>query len=288
MSIFEVPVGWSSNFRIWASRGRVSPQTVPFGAIKPGSTRLISSATIACMFALWIVATADRWVTPLFLPSPWAVARQFIVVWNEGFAGFTLAQHIWASLSRVLIALALVLVTGIPLGLAMGMNRWAKGIADPLIDFYWPLPPLAYLPLIIIWLGIDETAKIVLIFLSMFAPVTIAAQAGVRSVAVERIQAAYTLGAGHIKVFFHVIARGALPEILTGVRIAIGAGWSTLVAAELVASNKGVGYMIISASRFLVTDVAIMGLFVIAALAIAFLFVMRIVERVLTPWKGKT
>lgn len=288
MSTLEQIGNSRASFSLGKNRPRAPARTAPFGTIVPGNTRLISAATIAVVFGLWVAATSAHWVPPLFLPSPWAVGRQFVTVWTEGFAGFTLPQHIWASLSRVLIALGLVLVSAIPIGLGMGMNRWAKGIADPLIDFYWPLPPLAYLPLIIIWLGIDETAKIVLIFLSMFAPVAIAAQAGVRSVSVERIQAAYTLGASRWRVFLHVIARGALPEILTGVRIAIGAGWATLVAAELVASNKGVGFMIISASRFLVTDVAVMGLLVIAVMAISFLYLMKVIERILTPWKGKT
>lgn len=265
MSAYENALGSRPSLAVDRSTFRPAPRTEPFGAIAPGNTRTISIATIAIAFGLWVAATSAHWVTPLFLPSPWAVGRQFVVVWREGFAGFTLAEHIWASLSRVLIALGLALVSAVPIGLGMGINRWAKGVASPLIDFYWPLPPLAYLPLIIIWLGIDELAKIVLIFLSMFAPVAIAAQAGVRSVSVERIQTAYTLGATRWKVFLHVVARGALPEILTGVRIAIGAGWSTLVAAELVASNKGIGFMIISASRFLVTDVALMGLLVIAA-----------------------
>lgn len=288
MSAFEHAIASPPRREVAAVRVRSPSSVKPFGTIAPGNTRTISVVTIAAVFGLWWIATSAHWVAPLFLPSPWAVARQVVVVWNDGFAGFTLAEHIWASLSRVLIALGLVIVTAIPLGLGMGLNRWAKGVADPLIDFYWPLPPLAYLPLVIVWLGIDETAKIVLIFLSMFAPVTIAAQAGVRSVSVERIQAAYTLGASRWKVFVHVIARGALPEILTGIRIAIGAGWSTLVAAELVASNKGLGFMIISASRFLVTDVAVMGLLVIAALAISFLYLMKAAEGVLTPWKGKT
>jgi len=288
MTSLEQAINARSSLEFAKGRARPPPRTTPFGTIAPGNTRPISLVTLAALIGLWAVAASAHWVSPLFLPAPWAVAKKFVVVWNEGFAGFTLAEHIWASLSRVLIALALAIVTAIPVGLAMGMNRFAKGVADPLIDFYWPLPPLAYLPLIIIWLGIDETAKIVLIFLSMFAPIAIAAQAGVRSVSVERIQAAYTLGASRWKVFVHVIARGALPEILTGVRIAIGAGWSTLVAAELVASNKGVGFMIISASRFMVTDVALMGLFVIAALAISFLYLMKAIETVLTPWKGKT
>ena len=149
-----------------------------------------------------------------------------------------------------------------PLGLAMGINRWVRGVFDPPISFYWPIPPLAYLPLIIIWLGIGETAKIALITLAMLAPIVVSAQAGVRSVSEGRIQAALSLGATRRQVFRHVIARGALPEILTGLRIAVGAGWGTLVAAELVAATKGLGFMTLSAAQFLVTDVVFVGIFI--------------------------
>jgi taurine transport system permease protein len=121
----------------------------------------------------------------------------------------------------------------------------------------------------------------------MFAPLVISAQAGVRSVSVGHIQAALSLGASRRQVFMHVIAPGALPEILTGVSIAIGAGWSTLVAAELVAATRGLGFMTLSASEFLVTDVVFVGILTIAAFAIAFVLAVRSLERVLTPWKGK-
>ena len=171
----------------------------------------------------------------------------------------------------------------------MGLDRWVKGIFDPPIEFYWPIPPLAYLPLVIIWLGIGETAKISIIALAMFAPLVISAQAGVRSVSIGRVQAALSLGASRRQLFFHVVLPGAfaLPEILTGVRIAIGAGWSTLVAAELVAATRGLGFMTLSASEFLVTDVVFVGILTIAAFAIAFVLAVRSLERVLTPWKGK-
>jgi len=121
----------------------------------------------------------------------------------------------------------------------------------------------------------------------MLAPIVVSAQAGVRSVSAGRIQAALSLGATRRQVFTHVIARGALPEILTGLRIAVGAGWGTLVAAELVAATKGLGFMTLSAAQFLVTEVVFVGIFSIAALALTCLAAIRLLERLLTPWKGK-
>lgn len=259
-------------------------------AVRPepiGRSSLISLASATGLFAAWYITAELKLVPPLFLPSPLDVARQFVAVARDGFSNATLFEHAWTSLTRVSIAFLVAASVGIPLGLAMGVNRWAKGLFDPPIEFYWPIPPLAYLPLIIIWLGIGEVAKISLIALAMLAPLAIAAQAGVRSVSVGQIQAALSLGASRTQVFLQVIARGALPEILTGVRIAVGAGWGTLVAAELVAATKGLGFMTLSAAQFLVTDVVFVGIFSIAGLALVFIFAVRTLERLLTPWKGR-
>jgi taurine transport system permease protein len=239
------------------------------------------------LLAAWTLTSELQLAPALFLPSPITVLRQFAIVATDGFSNATLAQHAGISLFRVLTAFAIAAGVGIPLGLAMGVNRWVRGVFDPPISFYWPIPPLAYLPLIIIWLGIGEVAKIALITLAMLAPIVVSAQAGVRSVSVGRIQAALSLGATRRQVFRHVIARGALPEILTGLRIALGAGWGTLVAAELVAATKGLGFMTLSAAQFLVTEVVFVGIFTIAALALSCLAAIRLLERRLTPWKGK-
>ena len=169
----------------------------------------------------------------------------------------------------------------------MGLSRWAKGLADPIIEFYWPLPPLAYLPLMIIWLGIGETSKITLLALAMFAPICLSAQAGVRGLPAERVNAALALGGTRWQIFRSVVLPSALPEILTGLRIAIGVGWSTLVAAELIAATRGIGYMIMSAAQFLATDVVFVGIGVIAVFAFLFSLGMRLLERWLVPWKGR-
>ncbi|MEP6656409.1 MAG: ABC transporter permease subunit, partial [Betaproteobacteria bacterium] len=181
----------------------------------------------------------------------------------------------------------LACVTAIPAGIAMGVSRVARGIFDPPIEFYRPLPPLAYLPLIVIWFGIEETAKIVLIFLACFAPLAMAARAGVRGVMIEQINAAYSMGASKWQVIWHVVIPAAMPEIFTGMRIAIGFGWTTLVAAEMVAATAGLGQMVLNASNFLRTDVVIMGIVVIGVVAYLFDLLMRHVERLVVPWKGK-
>lgn len=258
-----------------------------YGAPGNGISWRISAVTVAIVMALWAAATNLGWIQPLFLPSPQAVWQQFIEVSQDGFADATLLTHLGWSAMRVFGAFALAVVTAIPVGVLMGVNRVVRGIFDPIVEFYRPLPPLAYLPLVVIWLGIGESSKIVLIYLAMFAPLALSARAGVRAVAIEQIHAAYSMGATRSQVLWHVIAPAALPDILTGIRIAIGFGWTTLVAAEMVAATAGLGFMVLSASKFMVTDVVIMGILVIGALALAFDMLMRWMEAKLVPWKGR-
>lgn len=259
-----------------------------FGLPGQGSSTVISIITTLVLFLAWWLVTAVGWVNPLFLPDPGAVwARLLEVAGEEGFGGASLWTHMGASLYRVFAAFFFSCLTAIPIGLAIGTHRIARGIGDPPIEFYRPIPPLAYLPLTIIWFGIGEISKVILIFLACFAPMALSTRAGVRSVALEQIHAAYSLGASRFQVLFHVIFKAALPEILTGMRIALGFGWTTLVAAEMVAAEAGLGFMILNASEFLVTDVVVMGIFVIGMIAFASDLAMRGLEKLLVPWKGK-
>lgn len=258
-----------------------------FGAPGQGSAAGIASATVAALLLLWVVVSNAGWVKPLFLPTPQAVIEKFLLVSTEGFAGATLLEHTLTSLSRVLGAFALACVTAIPIGVMMGVSRVARGLFDPPIEFYRPLPPLAYLPMVVIWFGIGEFSKVYLIFLAIFAPMAIAARSGVRSVSIEQIHAAYSMGATRLQVIRHVILKSALPEIFTGMRIGIGVGWTTLVAGEMVASTRGLGFMVLNAAEFLASDVVIMGIIVIGLFAFAFDLLMRHFEKVLVPWKGK-
>ncbi len=269
------------------SRARPTKPGEIYGVPGQGKTIWLSLGSIAVFFCFWWLVTAMGWVKPLFVPSPFAIVDKFITIWNTGYTGTPFLEHVWISTLRVFGAFGLACIIGLPLGLAMGMSPVMSGIFDPPIEFYRPIPPLAYLPLMIIWFGIGETSKVLLIFLSVFAPVVLGARSGVKSAAIEQIHAAYSFGATRWQVMRHVIMPSALPEILTAMRIGIGFGWTTLVAAEMVAATKGLGYMVLSASQFLQTPVVIMGIFVIAIIAFAFDFVVRMVERRLVPWKGK-
>lgn len=257
-----------------------------FGTPGAGDSRLIGVCSTIFFIALWAVATEGGFIKPIFLPSPIDVVQRLIDITVDGFAGATLVEHLNASLVRIFGAFLLACLIGIPLGITIGCNRVFRGIFDPLIEFYRPLPPLAYLPLIIIWLGIDESSKVTLIFLAMLSPIVLSARSGVTSVRIEQIQVAYSMGATPWQVITQVIARGAMPDIMTGMRIAIGFGWTTLVAAEMVAAERGIGFMVLNASEFLVTDVVIAGIIVIGIIAYCFDLLMRYLETKLIPWKG--
>ncbi|NBA94077.1 taurine ABC transporter permease TauC [Pseudomonas sp. R5(2019)] len=255
---------------------------------RPISTRVISVLTLLTLLAAWWLVTAAEWIEPLFLPSPADVLAKAWLLLTQGYMESTLWQHLGASLSRIGLALGFAILTAIPIGIAIGTHRIARGIFDPLIEFYRPIPPLAYLPLIVIWCGIGELSKVLLIFLAIFAPIAIATATGVRTVDPAKLRAAQSLGASRAQLIRHVILPSALPDILTGVRIGLGVGWSTLVAAELIAATSGLGFMVQSAAQFLVTDVVVLGILVIALIAFALEMGLRALQRKLVPWHGQS
>ncbi|PJE32955.1 Putative aliphatic sulfonates transport permease protein SsuC [Pseudooceanicola marinus] len=224
---------------------------------------------------------------PIWMPPPEDVLHRFIEIATEGYQNFTLWQHLGSSLMRVLAGFFLGSLVGIPLGYAMGLSGWFRGWFDPIVEFMRPVPPLALIPLVIIWFGIWETGKIVLLFLAALWVMTIAARAGVSGVAISKVHAAYSLGASKRQVLMHVILPNSLPEIFTGARVAMGVCWGTVVAAELVAAQKGAGMMIIAASKFQLTDIVLMGIILIGIIGYGIDIAMRFAERVLVPWKGK-
>jgi len=224
---------------------------------------------------------------PIWLPPPEAVVARVGEIASEGYQNFTLWQHLYWSLFRVIVGFALGAAVGIPLGYAMGLSDWFRGWFDPIVEFMRPVPPLALIPLVIIWAGIGETGKIILLFLAALWIMTISARAGVSGVAISKVHAAYSLGASKWQLMRHVIVPNSLPEIFTGARVAMGVCWGTVVAAELVAAEKGAGMMIMVASRFQLTDIVIMGIILIGVIGYGIDILMRRAEKWLVPWKGR-
>ncbi|WP_293573295.1 ABC transporter permease [Phaeobacter sp.] len=227
-------------------------------------------------------------MNPIWLPAPETVVSRFFEIASEGYQNFSLWQHLGWSLTRVIAGFVTGAIVGIPLGYAMGLSGWFRGWFDPIVEFMRPVPPLALIPLVIIWFGIWETGKIVLLFLAALWIMTIAARAGVSGVNISKIHAAYSLGASKWQIMRHVIVPNSLPEIFTGARVAMGVCWGTVVAAELVAAQKGAGMMIIAASKFQLTDIVIMGIVLIGIIGYGIDILMRKAETWLVPWKGRS
>ena len=224
---------------------------------------------------------------PLWLPSPEAVFARFLEIAKNGYQNTPLWDHLASSMGRVLAGFFLGSVVGIPLGYAMGLSGWFRGWFDPIVEFMRPVPPLALIPLIIIWFGIWETGKIVLLFLAALWIMVIAARSGVSGVRISKIHAAYSLGASKWQIMRHVIIPNSLPDLFTGARVAMGVCWGTVVAAELVAAQKGAGMMIIAASKFQLTDIVVMGIILIGVIGYGLDILMRMAEKRLVPWKGR-
>ncbi|MEN8895927.1 MAG: ABC transporter permease subunit [Yoonia sp.] len=224
---------------------------------------------------------------PIWLPAPESVWSRLKEIRYDGYRNSTLAEHLGFSLFRVVIGFILGAMIGIPLGYAMGLSNWFRGWFDPIVEFMRPVPPLALIPLVIIWAGIGEVGKIILLFLAALWIMAIAARSGVSGVRISKVHAAYSLGASKWQVMRHVIIPNSLPEIFTGARVAMGVCWGTVVAAELVAAEKGAGMMIMVASKFQSTDIVLMGIILIGIIGFAIDMLMRWAERLLVPWKGK-
>ncbi len=257
--------------------------------IAPKQTVTVTDGTVTMTpkGTLNFTPTKGWQMEPIWLPSPEAVAIRTANIARDGYQNFNLWQHLGWSLFRVVVGFFFGAMVGIPLGYAMGLSNWFRGWFDPIVEFMRPVPPLALIPLVIIWAGIGETGKIILLFLAALWIMTISARAGVSGVNITKVHAAYSLGASKWQLMRHVIVPNSLPEIFTGARVAMGVCWGTVVAAELVAAEKGAGMMIMVASRFQLTDIVIMGIILIGIVGYSIDILMRRAELWLVPWKGK-
>ena len=195
--------------------------------------------------------------------------------------------HIWDSFLRVFLGLVFGIIIGVPLGLFMGLNRFAKGFFDPLIELYRPVPPLAWAPLIISVLGIDNTGKVFLLFMVSLSIMIISARAGASGTQLSKIHAAHSLGASKRQILRHVIFPNSLPEILTGIRVAVGMCWGTLVAAEFLAGTTGIGFVENVAKKYFQYEVIWITIFIMGMLGLLFDVTLRKIIDKTIPWRGK-
>ncbi|CVK20519.1 ABC transporter permease [Sporomusa sphaeroides] len=249
--------------------------------------KILTVSTIAFLLLLWFIVTELHLFSDVLVPSPYKVIKSFIEIARDGYKENSLLTHLGDSMLRLLGSFFLVIVTAVPLGLISGYNSRVAAVIEPIIEFYRPLPPLAYYTLLVLWLGIDNSSKIALLYLAGFAPAYIACASGVKKIRTDYIDGAYTLGANSRQIFFHVIFPACLPDIFIGLRTAMGVAYTTLVAAEMVAAVTGIGWMVLDASKFLRSDIIFLGIFIMGITGILIDGVIRFFEHKVVPWKGK-
>jgi ABC-type nitrate/sulfonate/bicarbonate transport system permease component len=261
--------------------------TLSFWRRAPGRAQwlAIALASLAAMFAAWWLATRPGGpISPLFLPPPQEVRDAFVRLWSRPYLGSSLGRHIGASLQVVIGGWLLAGLVGLPLGIAMGWWRKARWIAFPIFQLLRPVPPLAWIPLAILWLGIGESARIFVVFIAAIVPWVMNSMQAVYSIDSLLVKAAMTLGAGDTQILVRVVCRTALPTLVAGARIALGNAWTTLVAAELVAATAGLGYIALNASRTLEIGILLVAMAIFGALGALFSIGMQLLTRWVAPW----
>jgi len=248
---------------------------------------LISAIAVGLVILAWFVTGHYELMSRLLLPPLGEIALTAEELWIEGYVHVPLWQHVGVSLARALAAFTVAIASGIPIGLLMGMFPGVNAALDPFVQFLRPLPKLALIPLIIVWFGIGELSKFLLIYLATVLTVIVAAAAAVMNVKQGRVRAAEALGVSQYQLFRYVIFPSALPELFIGVRMAIGIGWTTLIAAEMIASSSGMGWMVINASAYLRTDVVMIGILLLGVTGYALDLALVAIQRVVVPWMGK-
>lgn len=249
--------------------------------------RWLTVLTTFVVFAVWFIVTNYGNVNQSLLPTPQSVWAAFVSIWESGYKNYTFLQHLGASMTRLLSAFALAILTAIPLGLASGYSPLVRGVLDTFVEFYRPLPPLAYYTLLVLWFGIGNESKIILLYLACFAPIYISCVSAVLRIPVNYTHCAENLGARRRQIFVHVVLPACLPDIFVGIKTAIGVGYTTLVASEMVAAKTGIGWMVLDASNYLRSDIVFCIIIIMGITGILIDAGLRLLEKLLVPWSGK-
>lgn len=262
----------------------VAERTVVYdGAPAAGrdGARLAGVAAVLGLVLLWEGGTRLGLVSPLFLPPPTAVAAEAARMLASG----ELARHLGVSVARILTGFALGAALGTAAGLLLGASRLAEAIGNPLIAATYPIPKIALLPLLILWLGIGEAPKVAMIALGVFFPVAINTYAGVRDTEPLMVKAATSLGAARAQVLAKVVLPSALPMILAGYRLGAGIALLLVVSAEMINATSGIGFLILHSGDLMLTGKLMVGLALLSLLGLASAWGLRALETHLVPWR---
>lgn len=247
----------------------------------------ISIFSLIVFVGIWQLACSLKWVSPILLPSPIQIFETVIDLFQNGYRDLPFYQHILISTTRAVFAFLIAILIGVPLGLLMGRSRTLNAIFDPFVQFLRPIPKIALIPLVVVWLGIGEQSKFFLIFIATILSVIVGATAASQNVPKGLIQAAQTMGLSQTQTLFKVILPSTLPEVFTSIRLSLGIGWTALIAAEMVAATSGLGWMIINAGSYLRTDVVIVGIIFLGIIGFILDWLLVKAQQKWVPWTGK-
>lgn len=239
----------------------------------------------------WQLLASAKIYSEAFVPAPASVLAKLIettTVHNgvTGYEGYFLWDHLAITLSRIFESSIIAIALGIPIGIAIGLVPWLKSFLGPGITFLRQLPPLAYFSLLIIWFGINEEPKVILLVLAALPPIVVATADGVSSINQHYVRAARSLGAKGLQLVKTIYLPGALPNIFTGIRLGIGVAYTSVVAAETVNGLPGLGGVIRDAQRYNLTSVVILGIIVLGLTGLLIEFALERIQRSLTPWRN--
>lgn len=246
---------------------------------------MIALLTLVCVGVIWEVATGPLGiVSTVRFPSPAQAWDSLVQISTVGFAGATLPVHILASVSLVIEGFLIAASTGTMLGLAMGWSPRFAALVNPVFQLVRPIPPLAWIPLAILWLGLGNSAKIFVIWLAAFVPAVINTETGVRDIPKYLIEAADMLGTNRARLIWRIVIPAALPVVFTGLRLSLQASWTTLVAAELVASVYGLGHVLNTAQQDIDSGMIFVGMAAVGVFGWLTSLALGVVERWLLAW----
>jgi NitT/TauT family transport system permease protein len=241
----------------------------------------LSIASFIIILLLWEMVSQMEWIPPLFLPAPSGILSEGWTMLKTGL----IFKHVFASLSRILWGFSIACILGVVVGILIGFFSIPEAIGNPLIAATFPIPKIAILPLLILWLGIGEPSKIAVIALGVFFPMTINVYTGVKNVDPLLIKAALSLGSNRARIIRKVILPGILPMIFAGMKLGIGIALLLVVAAEMVAADAGIGFMILTAADLMQTKKLMVGLILLSLLGILFNWLFQKLEHIFIPWK---
>lgn len=256
------------------------------GGLSNFAYAMLSVAGVLSFFLIWQLLIEFGIVSGRYLSKPTEIVALFIYkMTNTNPDGSTIPVSTLASLEVAIVGLLLAIVTGVPIGLLMGWYKGFRKFVKPVFEILRPIPPISWIPLTILWLGIGIKAKAFIIFFAAFIPCVINSATGIEQTNKTLINVAKTCGASNVEIFFKVGIPSALPIMFAGIRVALGNAWATLVAAEMLAANSGLGYMILMGRNYARADIVILGMVLIGALGALFTGTLGFIERRVIKWR---